>query len=389
MQTLKGIKGLERTEERYLALRDLLADLAANSSSSTQIVSALRKIGEIAKGIASIGVCIRPSEWIVLNSTDKRANWRPAEKSEADLFTKAMNAGTAEFCEGLSSSSPLIAMSSEGQTPLVLVITDTKDSKWSDSTIEGFKELMLPLSLAVQYAMSLQEANRSVRQTELLLDLFFHDIRNFINTARTSLELLEIDSSNVNTREEYIAIALDQTDGITNLLARVKSILSKKQPGELASVNLIEALRESISIVMSQYGEVIVEIGLNDELEDGTPLVLADQLLSEVFVNILTNAIKYTEEETKCIDIDWSRWSVNPSFVVISFSDRGKGIPEHLKSKVFGRFALESSTGMGLGLNAILRLVEQYAGHLWFEDRVEGDHSQGTVVNVALRLVDD
>jgi signal transduction histidine kinase len=204
-----------------------------------------------------------------------------------------------------------------------------------------------------------------------------------------ALELLEIDSSNVDTREEHIAIALDQTDGVTNLLARVKNILSKKEPGELASVNLIEALRESISTVMSQYGEDILEIGLKDELEDGTSFVIADQLLSEVFVNILTNAVKYTEEETKWIEIDWNRWSVNPSFVVISFSDRGKGIPEHLKSKVFGRFALESSTGMGLGLNVILRLVEQYAGYLWFEDRVEGDHSQGTVVNVALRLADD
>ncbi len=389
MQTLKGIKALERIEERYLALRKLLADLVANSSSSTQIMSALHKIGEIAQGMASIGVYIGPGEWIVLNLTDKKANWRPAERSEADLFIKAMNVGTVEFREGQSSSSPLIAVSSEGQTPLVLVITDVKDSKWSDSTIEGFKELMLPLSLAVQYAMSLQEAKRSARQTDLLLDLLFHDVRNFINTTRTALELLEIDSSNVDTREEHIAIALDQTDGVTNLLARVKNILSKKEPGELASVNLIEALRESISTVMSQYGEDILEIGLKDELEDGTSFVIADQLLSEVFVNILTNAVKYTEEETKWIEIDWNRWSVNPSFVVISFSDRGKGIPEHLKSKVFGRFALESSTGMGLGLNVILRLVEQYAGYLWFEDRVEGDHSQGTVVNVALRLADD
>jgi signal transduction histidine kinase len=386
---LKGIKALERIEERYLALRKLLADLVANSSSSTQIISALHKIGEIAEGMASIGVNIGPGEWIVLNPTDKRANWRPAERSEADLFTKAMNVGAVEFYEGQSSSSPLIAVSSEGQTPLVLVIADIKDSKWSDSTIEGFKELMLPLSLAVQYAMSLQEAKRSARQTDLLLDLLFHDIRNFINTTRTALELLEINSSNEATREEHIAIALDQIDGVTNLLARVKGILSKKEPGELASVNLIEALRESISTVMSQYGEDILEIGLKDELEDGTPFVIADQLLSEVFVNILTNAVKYTEDETKWIDIDWNRWNVNPSFVVISFSDRGKGIPEHLKSKVFGRFALESSTGMGLGLNVILRLVEQYAGYLWFEDRVEGDHSQGTVVNVALRLVDD
>lgn len=59
---MKGIKALERIEERYLALRKLLADLVANSSSSTQIISALHKIGEIAEGMASIGVNIGPGE---------------------------------------------------------------------------------------------------------------------------------------------------------------------------------------------------------------------------------------------------------------------------------------------------------------------------------------
>ena len=290
---------------------------------------------------------------------------------------------------GDTGSSPFLAVSSETQVPIVLMVKGVDNHKPLDSHIDDLKEPVLPLSLAVQHAILLQEAKRSARQTELLLDLLFHDVRNFVNITRTSVELLEIDSSNVDTREEHIATALDQTDGITNLLVRVKGILSEKEPGELASVNLIEALRESISTVMSQYGNDILEIGLKDELEDGTPFVVTDQLLSEVFMNILTNVIKYTEEETKWIGIDWNRWSVHPSFIVISFSDGGKGIPEHLKSKVFGRFALESSTGMGLGLNVVLRLVEQYAGYLWFEDRVEGDHSQGTVVNVSLRLAGD
>ena len=363
--------------------------LVSSPPSTVQVVSVLRDIADITKGNASVGVCIGSDEWIRLGPVDGQANWQPAKKNEADLFSKTVSEGKIVLIEEESGSDSLIGVSSESQVPIVLMVKGVGKRKPLGSYIDILKELVLPLSLAVQHAISLQKAKRLARQTELLLDLLFHDVRNFINTTRTALELLEIDSSNADTREEHIAIALDQTDSVTNLLARVKSILSKKEPGELAPVNLIEALRESISTVMSQYGEDILEIGLKDELEDGTPFVIADQLLSEVFVNILTNAVKYTEEETKWIDIDWNRWSVNPSFVVISFSDRGKGIPEHLKSKVFGRFALESSTGMGLGLNVILRLVEQYAGYLWFEDRVEGDHSQGTVVNVALRLADD
>ena len=362
--------------------------LIASPPSTVQVKSVLREIAGITKGNASVSVCIEPDEWIRLSSLDEQSSWQPAEKNETDLFNKIVSEGKVEVVGRETASSALLAVSSETQVPIVLMVERMGDHSPLDSSIDDLKELVLPLSLAVQHAMSLQEAKQSAHQTEILLDLLFHDVRNFINTTRTALELLEIDSSNEDTKKEHIAISLDQTDGMTNLLARVKGILSKKEPGEFASMNLIEALRESISTVMSQYGEEMLEIGLKSELEDDTPFVLADQLLSEVFVNILTNAIKYTEEETKWIDIDWNLWSVNPSFVVISFSDRGKGIPEGLKSKVFGRFALESATGMGLGLNVISRLVEQYAGYLWFEDRIKGDHSQETVVNIALRLVD-
>jgi len=385
----KNIEIPEQIEKRHSALRSILSMLIASPPSTAQVKSVLCNIADITKGNASVGVSIGSDEWIRLNPLDEQANWQLVEKNEADLFRKTVSEGKAMLVEGESGSGSLLGVSAEGHVPIVLMVKGVGNHKPPDSHIDYLKELVLPLSLAVQHAISLQEAKRSARQTELLLDLLFHDIRNFINTTRTALELLEIDFSNVDTREEHIAIALDQTDGVANLLARVKGILSKKELGELASVNLIDALRESISTVMSQYGEDILEIELKDEMEDGTPFVIADRLLPEVFVNILTNAVKYTEKESKWIDVDWNRWSVNPSFVVISFSDRGKGIPEHLKSKVFGRFALESSTGMGLGLNVILRLVEQYAGYLWFEDRVESDHSQGTVVNVALRLVDN
>ena len=378
----------EQTEKRHSALQSILSMLIASPPSTVQVKSVLREIAGITKGNASVSVCIEPDEWIRLSSLDEQSSWQPAEKNETDLFNKIVSEGKVEVVGRETASSALLAVSSETQVPIVLMVERMGDHSPLDSSIDDLKELVLPLSLAVQHAMSLQEAKQSAHQTEILLDLLFHDVRNFINTTRTALELLEIDSSNEDTKKEHIAISLDQTDGMTNLLARVKGILSKKEPGEFASMNLIEALRESISTVMSQYGEEMLEIGLKSELEDDTPFVLADQLLSEVFVNILTNAIKYTEEETKWIDIDWNLWSVNPSFVVISFSDRGKGIPEGLKSKVFGRFALESATGMGLGLNVISRLVEQYAGYLWFEDRIKGDHSQETVVNIALRLVD-
>ena len=62
--------------------------------------------------------------------------------------------------------------------------------------------------------------------------------------------------------------------------------------------------------------------------------------------------------------------------------DRGEGIPEELKPRVFQRLfrarSKEKPQGSGLGLFIVKTVIEKFDGKVWVENRVNDDHTQGT-----------
>jgi signal transduction histidine kinase len=76
--------------------------------------------------------------------------------------------------------------------------------------------------------------------------------------------------------------------------------------------------------------------------------------------------------------------------------DRGVGIPDDLKPKVFSkgfrdahrmeRPILQKAKGAGMGLSLVKSLIDRYGGKIWAENRVYADHSMGSVFNVILPL---
>ena len=59
--------------------------------------------------------------------------------------------------------------------------------------------------------------------------------------------------------------------------------------------------------------------------------------------------------------------------------DNGPGIPDDMKDRIFSRLLRggTKASGAGLGTYLVRRLVEDYHGRVWAEDRLAGDHSQG------------
>jgi PAS domain S-box-containing protein len=99
--------------------------------------------------------------------------------------------------------------------------------------------------------------------------------------------------------------------------------------------------------------------------------------LQQVMTNLLSNAVKFSPEggvvEVTTEDRDGK--------VRVAIHDRGSGIPEGFRNRIFGRFTQADSTtarqkgGTGLGLAICKRLVEMMQGHIGFEDRPGGGTS--------------
>ena len=97
--------------------------------------------------------------------------------------------------------------------------------------------------------------------------------------------------------------------------------------------------------------------------------------LLQVMTNLISNAAKFSPSGGS-VDIEMRQ--LNDKVVVISVGDRGSGIPEDFRNRIFGRFAQADSAdtrakgGTGLGLAICKRLIEMMNGTIGFSDRPGG-----------------
>ncbi len=114
--------------------------------------------------------------------------------------------------------------------------------------------------------------------------------------------------------------------------------------------------------------------------------VQANELLYDVFANLVTNALKHTGERAE-IRIGLEKLTEDGRhFCRATVEDDGPGIPDEFKCRIFNRLlkGTDKAKGMGLGLYLVKSLVESYGGRVWVEDRVKGDHTKGAKFVVML-----
>ena len=141
-------------------------------------------------------------------------------------------------------------------------------------------------------------------------------------------------------------------------------------------IRVDELVRESI-VLNKAFGE---RFKVRYEASGGLPerTVNADRKrLLQVMTNLLSNAAKFSPEGDVVLVSTEDRGTA----VRIAVHDRGSGIPENFRNRIFGRFTQADSTtarqkgGTGLGLAICKRLVEMMQGRIGFEDRPGGGTS--------------
>jgi signal transduction histidine kinase len=135
--------------------------------------------------------------------------------------------------------------------------------------------------------------------------------------------------------------------------------------------------------------------------EDNVPQIKAQkEYLKEAFINLLTNAIKYTPTAKKTNDIRSTREGQgfikirialdrsDKNNILITFQDNGIGIPKDEAPKLFQRFSRAQNArnmytdGTGIGLFVVREIVEGHHGRVWFES----EENQGTTFFISLPI---
>ena len=95
--------------------------------------------------------------------------------------------------------------------------------------------------------------------------------------------------------------------------------------------------------------------------------------LSQVFGNILNNAIKFTTEGKITIKVSKMKKDSNEeNEVVVSVKDTGIGINPEILPRLFSKFATKSDQGTGLGLYISKNIIEAHCGRIWAEINADG-----------------
>ena len=143
---------------------------------------------------------------------------------------------------------------------------------------------------------------------------------------------------------------------------------SSKMPRVWTEVDLNHSVTESIKEVRAEITEQEVEW-----VQDPLPTVRADaSLLRQVFVNLLSNALKYSRRQQPA-RIEVREAQVSPEEWTIFVRDNGVGFDPGKKEKLFGAFqrlhAQQEFEGTGIGLVNVKRIILRHGGRVWAESR--------------------
>ncbi|MEA1906495.1 MAG: PAS domain S-box protein [Euryarchaeota archaeon] len=214
------------------------------------------------------------------------------------------------------------------------------------------------------------------RRAEFYIDLMSHDINNASQVTSGYLDLLLRMPEFPPGFRKYVEIALNHVRRSSEIISDVKT-LSEVQSGEteLTRIDIYPAFASAVETTRSQSRDVEI----NSNITEGSYFIRGNAMLSSVFSNLLTNAVKFDQHEIIKIDVDISP-SDDDRYWKFEFKDQGRGIGDPYKKIIFNRLerAGESAQGTGLGLTIVKYIVESYGGSVRVEDRVSGDRTMGS-----------
>ena len=239
----------------------------------------------------------------------------------------------------------------------------------SPLAIDGHKGQILTLVDATEVA----ESERFLRRSESLAAVgqattqVAHEIRNPLGSIRLGVSMLR---DSVSDPDALNTIELVER-GIKHLNKLVVDVtqFSRQKSLDRSRVDVNDSLDRSIDLVSDRIREknTTVEKDFSEDALVGS--WDADQL-RQVFVNVIANAVDASQENaavriaTERLSLDGHDGHAPKSYARITIADRGKGMDEATRDRIFEPFFSTKKRGTGLGLAIVKQIVEQHGGRI-------------------------
>lgn len=242
----------------------------------------------------------------------------------------------------------------------------------------------------------IEEITQEHEKTKAALEVksqFLSTVSHELRTPLTSIKgTLDLVNSGVmgplpETMKPVLGVAGKNSKRLANLIDDLLD-LQKIEAGEMAfrfdMLNINDLVEDSVALSQGYADQMGVSLSVT--LADQDIFINGDaNRLSQVMANLISNASKFSHKGGT-VDIEVKRTGDK---VRIFVKDKGVGIPENAKERVFGRFSQVDSSdqrrvgGTGLGMNISKKIVERHDGHIDYESTL----GKGTTFFVEFDIV--
>ena len=249
----------------------------------------------------------------------------------------------------------------------ILPIVDTEDTL---IVVDDITDLKQAEEVAQHYAAELESRNQE-------LDAFSHTVAHDLKTPLSAIKmisdmLIECDLDNLNPKTQELIFAINASSIKMDKMISSLLLLSRLRSAEevVAEVDV----RLVVQSVVERLQNEIQDKQAIIEVDDNLPQVLGyGPWLEEVFANLISNALKYAQEDHNP-HIAICGFFQN-GFVRYKIQDNGVGIDPRDQAhlfEMFSRFHPEKASGHGLGLSIVHRIVTKLNGHVGVESKPGG-----------------
>ncbi len=215
-----------------------------------------------------------------------------------------------------------------------------------------------------------------------------HELRTPLTAAIMMTELLQQGGTKEETEEYWRVLVgeLNRQKELINQLLLAGRLESGRMNLEATPLDLIPVLKESILAIKAIANKRNISIKF-DSQEDSINVLGDAGGLSQVFVNLINNAVKFSPEG-KTVEVNVAREEHDAS---VSIADHGLGIPPDAIPHLFERFyraknvTVAEIPGSGIGLYIVKSIVDELGGTI----SVASEINQGTTFTVRLKFKDE
>ena len=235
-------------------------------------------------------------------------------------------------------------------------------------------------AIAIDNAKLYEEVKSLNLKKDEFIGLASHELKTPLTSINGYLQILERNQT-TDINKNFVKKTVEQVKKLTGLVSDLLDV-SKIEAGKLQFNNQKFALKELINDIVELMHHTSNQHTISFEASPNDVIICADrQRIEQVFINLLTNAMKYSPKADKVVltlrDLDQE--------VEISIQDFGLGIPNEKLEHIFSRFyrvdeLSPNISGLGIGLYITKEIIQRHNGKL----NVKSELSKGSIFTVTL-----